>query len=524
MVLALLLGVVLVLGGTSPVAAAPPVTSMTIAGAPFFPDGDGVRDRVTLRLGLGRPAMLSVVVTDLAGRPVRTLMAGRALAAGSYAVSWNGRNGAGRVVADAAYRFRVTATAGGRTTVAWSGYATKARAIPYPANPGAIVVVLDPGHGGPDPGARGADGSYEDAYNLDIAKRLAAMLRGAGIRVVMTRTGDVAVNPKRLDLSPDGRYTGFDELQARVDVETLALPDLSLHIHNDASTDPAAHGTSTWCRSDRVFGAESCRLARLVLDEVVSALRPFGSSTWRPASRGVHWHDFFVLSPYDPAHRPRASAVPAVLLEGLFMSSYGDVRRLHDPAARQAIAAGAYTAIARWLNGRAWGAGYAVLGGPVRLAAGASATYAVTITNRGARALPAGTRLEARVVPAVPYYDGRVERATPGPLIGSTLLAAPLAPGRSVTVDVTVKAPAKAGSYLVQLGTVLADGTILARHGVVVLQRRLDVGAAMPTPTPAPTPAPTPTPTPDPTPAPTPDPTPAPTPDPTPAPTPDPTP
>ena len=57
----------------------------------------------------------------------------------------------------------------------------------YPANPGALVIAVDPGHGGRFSGA--VNGPYEEKdYNLAIALKLRDLLTSAGVQVVMTQT------------------------------------------------------------------------------------------------------------------------------------------------------------------------------------------------------------------------------------------------------------------------------------------------------------------------------------------------
>ena len=69
----------------------------------------------------------------------------------------------------------------------------------YPPRPGFITIAIDPGHGGSLDGAVGRDGTREADLNLDIGLRLARMLEGAGVTVVVTRDGDGHVNEPPLD-------------------------------------------------------------------------------------------------------------------------------------------------------------------------------------------------------------------------------------------------------------------------------------------------------------------------------------
>jgi len=90
-------------------------------------------------------------------------------------------------------------------------------------------VVIDPGHGGKDPGAIGPTGVREKDVNLDVSRRLARMLRERGIKVVLTRTADV-----------------FVELEERSRIANREQPDLFLSIHADAAPRASAEGATTY--------------------------------------------------------------------------------------------------------------------------------------------------------------------------------------------------------------------------------------------------------------------------------------
>ena len=92
-----------------------------------------------------------------------------------------------------------------------------AEAAPLPSR-APFKVVIDPGHGGTDPGAA-RSGLKEKDVNLNIARRLAALLKARGVTVVLTRDKDVAVT-----------------LSSRVEIANREQPDLFLSIH--ANTEP----------------------------------------------------------------------------------------------------------------------------------------------------------------------------------------------------------------------------------------------------------------------------------------------
>lgn len=106
------------------------------------------------------------------------------------------------------------------------------------------IVVIDPGHGGDDPGAVGKRGLYEKKAVLDISRKLRDILNArGGYRAFLTRSGDYYVPFKK-------RLTIAREYGA----------DLFLSIHADASKNRAARGSSVYCISSGAASSEAARI------------------------------------------------------------------------------------------------------------------------------------------------------------------------------------------------------------------------------------------------------------------------
>lgn len=106
-----------------------------------------------------------------------------------------------------------------------------------------ITIAIDAGHGGEDPGARGANGSHEKVITLAIAKKLKAKIDSdPGMRGVLTRDGDY-----------------FVPLGMRVVKARKLKADLFVSIHADAFTNPAAHGSSVFALSEKGATSASAR-------------------------------------------------------------------------------------------------------------------------------------------------------------------------------------------------------------------------------------------------------------------------
>jgi N-acetylmuramoyl-L-alanine amidase len=459
----------------------------------FFPNGDGVADTTTLRYTLSRPATVTVAVRDYAGTWVRTLRGSTSQRAGSYSISWNGRNASGGLVQNAGYRIRLTVT-NGLGAFALDRWVTKARHSIYRQNPSAITVAIDPGHGGPDPGAvRGI--AYEKNANLGIAMRLRAMLLGAGVNVVMTRTSDTRVNRGYVDWTRDGTVAYRDELAARIEIANAARADVFLALHNNG-TPPGVGGTETWFDKTRSFAGTNRMLATTVQAQLMTFLRTLQTSTWHPTDRGVKALDFYVLRSYRPGYCDRPSLMPGVLPESLAMGSAYETRLLLSSRGRQVIAEAYYEALFRFFATRTWGARYDLITAPPATADEGSAQSArIRVTNTSPQDWAAGAvSLTLSFVPGVPWYDG-------SNAAGARLATIPmpaLRAGASTVVDVPFTVPAYStvadhGGEAILKADLLSLTTRLATAGVPPLQRRLTIISTAPPPTPTPTATPAPT-------------------------------
>jgi N-acetylmuramoyl-L-alanine amidase len=111
---------------------------------------------------------------------------------------------------------------------------------------GKPLIVIDPGHGGIDPGAVSASGTKEKDVVLAFAKALQlALLANGRVDVVLTRDGDT-----------------FLPLAARVDAARAKQADLFIAVHADTVNEHAVHGTTLYLLSDKASDAEAEALAQ----------------------------------------------------------------------------------------------------------------------------------------------------------------------------------------------------------------------------------------------------------------------
>lgn len=227
----------------------------------------------------------------------------------------------------------------------------KPSAAPAPAaatkNSKKPLVIIDPGHGGPDPGARGANGNYEKHIVLAVGLELKKQLEDSGqYRVLMTRSTDV-----------------FVALGDRVRFARRNGGDLFISLHADSIRDQSVTGASVYTLSEKASDAATARLAerenksdliagidlgeqdkdvanilldlatrdtmnqsKFLANTVVSSMNTRGLRTLERPHRSA---GFAVL---------KAPDIPSILVEMGYVTNHSEVARLSSPEHRRKIA------------------------------------------------------------------------------------------------------------------------------------------------------------------------------------------
>jgi N-acetylmuramoyl-L-alanine amidase len=364
----------------------------------------------------------------------------------------------------------------------------------YEPNPGAIVVAIDPGHGGcldwgvPDPLERGTAFS-EKTLNLAIATELRHQLQAQGISVVLTREDDdLLAGDDYPDLGchgapfrdvngdgesgfdPVGKTRARDELQARIDKVNVARADLLVSIHiNSLYQDGVSFqiaATQTYYTDETAWGNSASELlARLVQDAVVAAIAPL--ATYDRQDRGIESRNYYVITPPlftptaerpDPLTQPtRGVLMPAILTEVGSINLAAEQDLLLSSEGQAAIATGIARAISAYLAERPLAVRYDALvdggeagavpaavpgsGPPFWIPSVDPATLAsglgVRLTNTGTRAWPAGLHL----LVGWEASDQPYLRRAPDGLTPLAVTIPSLAPGESVELRLPFSAP-----------------------------------------------------------------------------------
>jgi N-acetylmuramoyl-L-alanine amidase len=181
---------------------------------------------------------------------------------------------------------------------------------------GRYRVVIDPGHGGPDPGAVGIGGLRETDVVLDISLQVAQLLEAKGVQVTMTRTADVDVDlPPRVAIANRIGATAF----------------VSIHANAISMSRPEVNGIETFFFSD----PRSARLASRIQQQVLNV------SPGSP-DRGVRRGRFFVI---------RRTTMPSALVETGFVTGEIDAPRLANASHRRRLALAIAAGILEYLQG-----------------------------------------------------------------------------------------------------------------------------------------------------------------------------
>ena len=220
-----------------------------------------------------------------------------------------------------------------------------------------IVVAIDAGHGGEDPGAIGRSGTREKDVALAVARLLAARVNAEpGMRAVLTRSGDY-----------------FVPFRERIRRARTQQADIFVSVHADAFVNRAVRGSSVYVLSTNRASSEAARWladrenrADLVggvslgdkSDVLASVLLDLSQNAAISASREAA---AFVLSELDRVGQLKKSDVqhaslivltspdvPSMLVETAYISNPDEERRLRDPAHQASLAAAIHSGVRRY--------------------------------------------------------------------------------------------------------------------------------------------------------------------------------
>ncbi len=221
------------------------------------------------------------------------------------------------------------------------------QASPPMEKPRDVVIAIDAGHGGDDPGATGAAGTHEKEITLAVARELKRLIdRQPGMSAVLTRDADFFIPLKQ-------RYQKAREAKA----------DLFVSVHADAYSSGDARGSSVWMLSARGATNEAARwledrenradlVGGVSLDNkdntLAAVLLDLSQGATLEASGAVANQVLQALTKVGPTHRGfvekanfvvlRSPDVPSILVETAFITNPAEEKRLKSPEQREKIA------------------------------------------------------------------------------------------------------------------------------------------------------------------------------------------
>ena len=187
------------------------------------------------------------------------------------------------------------------------------------------VIVIDPGHGGVDPGAVGRNKTLEKDITLEVAKRLALVISQSGAAVILTRDGDNDLSdPDVKGLLAKKRQ----DLKRRVDIANERGAEVYLSIHVNSYPSANLTGAQTFYQSGQEGG-------RVLAEAIQDELRRVLKNTTRVA-KGM---DFYTN---------RVTRMPSATVEIGFMSNPEEEKLLSDSNYQNKVVWGIYVGVIRY--------------------------------------------------------------------------------------------------------------------------------------------------------------------------------
>ena len=186
------------------------------------------------------------------------------------------------------------------------------------------LVVLDPGHGGKDPGKVGADEELEKDINLAISLKVRKKLEEDGMEVVMTREEDVMLS------DGDADNKKLEDLNSRIGIINEQQPAIAVSIHQNSYSDPAVRGA-------QVFYFTHSDKGKQAAEALQKELLEFDQEN----TRDIKANDTYYLL--------KKTEVPTVIVECGFLSCPGEAELLTDEAYQEELAGAIAKGIESWV-------------------------------------------------------------------------------------------------------------------------------------------------------------------------------
>lgn len=191
------------------------------------------------------------------------------------------------------------------------------------------VILIDPGHGGIDGGAKSKTGTIEKDINLQIALKLRDNLEEKGYKVYMTRDEDEGLYQKGNTIKEKKR----EDLNKRVELKKETSCDIFVSIHQNMFPQSKCYGSQVWYASNE----NSCNLATVVQDSIKESVKDNNKRVAKPAAEAY----LILRDKYEGA---------SILVECGFLSNPEEELRLKSDSHQSLIVQGISNGIDKYFD------------------------------------------------------------------------------------------------------------------------------------------------------------------------------
>jgi N-acetylmuramoyl-L-alanine amidase len=189
-----------------------------------------------------------------------------------------------------------------------------------------ITIVIDPGHGGRDPGKVGVNDVLEKDINLSIAMKLKSLLEQNDIKVIMTRDDDKGL------YSASDSYKKKADLDQRIDIIQSSSADLAISIHQNSFTQSEIKGAQVFYYTKSNEGKQLAEMIQSQLKKTIA------DGNHRKAKSN---NSYYML---------KKTEIPLVIVECGYLSNAKEAELLLKEDYQEKMAWGIHLAIMRYIN------------------------------------------------------------------------------------------------------------------------------------------------------------------------------
>lgn len=199
-------------------------------------------------------------------------------------------------------------------------HADRGNEVETAAKSSELLVVVDSGHGGSDPGKIGINGALEKEVNLKIAKKLEKLLKDQGVKVIMTREDDGSIADSKVE-----------DLKKRVSTINEEKPVIAVSIHQNSYLEESIHGAQVFYYTHSEEGEKAAKI-------IQEALLSVDAENTRSAKAN------------DTYYMLKKTEVPVVIVECGFLSNRAEADLLVTDEYQQKLAEAVSEGILKYIE------------------------------------------------------------------------------------------------------------------------------------------------------------------------------